>query len=117
MSSAYKGEPQINPLRIMPTDASSKKRAWHLVALDLARDAEEFASAALFDMGTGGIVTLEETEGGVKLGAYFDEQADAGMIARSIEAELARAGLRDSLFSISVSDIPEQDWMQKWKEG
>jgi ribosomal protein L11 methyltransferase len=101
----------------MSTDASIKKRAWHLVTINIARDAEEFVSAALFDMGTSGIVTLEEGESGVKLGAYFDSSADMETIARSIEAELARAGLHSSLFSISVSDVPEQDWMQKWKEG
>ncbi len=101
----------------MSTDASSRKRAWNLVTLNIARDAEELASAALFDMGTTGIVTLEETENSVKLGAYFDEHADTETIARSVEAELARAGLHGSLFSITISDIPEQDWMQKWKEG
>jgi ribosomal protein L11 methyltransferase len=101
----------------MFTDASIKKKAWHLVTLDVAREAEEFASATLFDLGTSGIVTLGENEDGVKLGAYFDELADMEMIARSIEAEFARAGLRGGLFGISISGVPEQDWMQKWKEG
>jgi ribosomal protein L11 methyltransferase len=101
----------------MSTDASSKKTAWHLVTINVARETEEFASAALFDLGTSGIVTVEETESSVKLGAYFDEPADVEMIARSIEAEFARAGLHSALFGISISAIPEQDWMQKWKEG
>jgi ribosomal protein L11 methyltransferase len=101
----------------MSSDASFKERAWNLITLNIARDAEDLAGAALFDMGTSGIVTLEETESSVKLGAYFDEHADMEMIARSIEAELARAGLHSALFSLSISNIPEQDWMQKWKEG
>lgn len=101
----------------MSSDASFKDRAWNLATLNIARDAEELASAALFDMGTTGIITLEESDSSVKLGAYFDEHVDMEMIARSIEAELARVGLRGSLFSISISGIPEQDWMQKWKEG
>lgn len=101
----------------MFTDAPGEKRSWHLVTLNVARETEEFASAALFDLGTSGIVTLEESESSVKLGAYFDELADVEMIARSIESEFARAGLYSKLFGISISGIPEQDWMQKWKEG
>src|ERR1044072_8110801 len=97
----------------MSTDASGKKRAWNLITLNIARDAEELASAALFDMGTSGIVTLEEAESSVKLGAYFDQHADMETIARSVEAELARAGLHGARLRLSISDIRKQDWMQK----
>jgi ribosomal protein L11 methyltransferase len=101
----------------MLKDSSSKENMWNLVTLNVARDAEEAASSALFDLCATGIITLEESAGSVKLGAYFDERADTEMIAREVEAELARAGLGGSLFGISISGIPEQDWMQKWKEG
>ncbi|MGA9771063.1 MAG: 50S ribosomal protein L11 methyltransferase [Blastocatellia bacterium] len=101
----------------MQPDASIKERIWNLVTLEVARDAEEFASVALFDLGTSGILTLEETDASVKLGAYFDEQADMETIARSIYAEFARAGLHSAIFSIAISGVPDQDWMQKWKEG
>ena len=95
----------------------AKNNIWRVVAFDIAREAEEAVSVALFDLGTTGILTLEEGDARVKLGAYFDEHADMEMIAHSVEAELARAGLHSALFGISISDIPEQDWMQKWKEG
>jgi ribosomal protein L11 methyltransferase len=101
----------------MPPDSSSKEKTWSLVAVNVGRDAEEAASCALFDLGTTGIVTLEEGADGVKLGAYFDGRADAELIARGVEAELARVGLRGELFGISISGVPEQDWMRKWKEG
>lgn len=101
----------------MPSDVSSKEQVWNLVTLNIAHDAEELASAALFDMGTTGTITLEETDSSMKLGAYFNAQADVEAIACAIEAEFARVGLRGALFSISISGIPEQDWMQKWKEG
>ncbi|HXG91258.1 MAG TPA: 50S ribosomal protein L11 methyltransferase [Blastocatellia bacterium] len=90
---------------------------WYFITLTVARDVEETASSILFDLGTTGIVTLEESAGSVNLGAYFDAQTDAQQIARRIEAEFAREGLRDALHTISISEIAEQDWMQKWKEG
>jgi ribosomal protein L11 methyltransferase len=71
----------------------------------------------LFDLGTTGIVTLEEYSDSVRLGAYFDETRNADAIKQSVEAELARAGSSDVLANISISAVPDEDWMQKWKEG
>jgi ribosomal protein L11 methyltransferase len=101
----------------MRDDLSEEVKTWNLVALDIAREAEETSSAALFELGATGILTIEETGERIRIGAYFDERADTEMIARMVEAELARAGLRGALFAISISGIPDQDWMQKWKEG
>jgi ribosomal protein L11 methyltransferase len=101
----------------MTNDESAPKKTWPLVALTVAREAEETASALLFDAGTTGIITLEEDDRAVKLGAYFDPQADAEAIARDLEAAFARAGIRSALVSISITEVADQDWMQKWKEG
>ena len=90
---------------------------WWLVTLCVSRDAEETASALLFELGSTGIVTLDETAESVKLGAYFDEETNARDIKQAVEAEFARAGRLDALTSYSISPVPEQDWMQKWKEG
>ena len=98
-------------------DSSINPDAWQLLSLLITRDAEEAASSLLFDLGTTGIITLEEKDESVRLGAYFDAKTDAEQIARAIEAEFARAGRLDALMGISVSEIPDQDWMQKWKEG
>jgi ribosomal protein L11 methyltransferase len=101
----------------MRHDSSEEKRVWQLITLDISCQAEEFACAALFDLGANGLITLEENEDGMKLGAYFDERSDAEEIARSVEAEFARTGQGGSLLGISISPVPDQDWMQKWKEG
>ncbi|HSE97464.1 MAG TPA: 50S ribosomal protein L11 methyltransferase [Blastocatellia bacterium] len=93
------------------------RKSWQLLGLDLAREAGEAASAILFELGTTGIVTLDESEDRLKLGAYFDGRVDTQELARRIEAELARQGSAASLRSISISEIADQDWMQKWKEG
>jgi len=91
--------------------------SWWLVTLSISRDAEDTASALLFDMGSNGIITLDESAGGVRLGAYFDDVERAEGIQLALEAELARLGLRNALGGISMSPVSEQDWMQKWKEG
>jgi ribosomal protein L11 methyltransferase len=91
--------------------------SWWLVTLSISRDAEETASALLFDKGSNGIVTLDESSGGVRLGAYFDDVEKADGIKLALEAEFARLGFRNALGKISISPVSEQDWMQKWKEG
>lgn len=90
---------------------------WWLVTLCVSRDAEETASALLFDLGSTGIVTLDETADSVRLGAYFDEPTNPDDIKQAVDAEFARAGRPGALSSVSISAVPEQDWMHKWKEG
>ena len=97
--------------------SEDKHKQWHLVAVLVARDGEELVSSMLFDLGASGIVTLEEDDARVKLGAYFDGQIIIEEIKRAIEMGLARAGSLSDLLGISFSSIPDQDWMQKWKEG
>ena len=75
------------------------KSHWWLVTLCISRDAEDDAGAMLFDLGSTGIVTLDETADRVKLGAYFDEETNAHDIKQAVEAEFARAGRRDALIS------------------
>jgi len=92
-------------------------KMWRLIEVEVPREAEEFAGSLLFELGTSGIVTLEERDDAVKLGAYFDERADAERIAGALHAEFARVGRSGELRGVSCSSVPDQDWMQKWKEG
>ncbi len=89
---------------------SSIRNHWWLVTVRVARDAVEAASVLLFDLGSTGIVTLDETPNTVNLGAYFDESANTDVIKSALESKLGVAG-------IEVSAVADQDWMQKWKEG
>lgn len=95
----------------------STEKIWHLVTLEILPEAEEIAGFLLFERGATGIVTLAESPAGLKLGAYFDARVNPEELARDIEAEFARAGMTAALLGISRSQEPEQDWMQKWKEG
>jgi ribosomal protein L11 methyltransferase len=71
----------------------------------------------LFELGTTGIVTLEERSDAVNLGAYFDATAAREEIVRLVKKGFAREGLDKMLFEVSITEIADQDWMQKWKEG
>ncbi len=90
---------------------------WWLLTLWVSPDTEEAASALLFDLGSAGIVTLDETADRTKLGAYFREPTNPDEIKQAIEAEFAQTGQREAIGIVSISDVPEQDWMEKWKEG
>jgi len=89
---------------------------WWLVTLNVSRNAEDSASALLFELGSTGIVTLHEDAEFVTLGAYFDQAKNAEAIKQRVEAEFALTG-SDMLTGVSISAVPDQDWMQKWKEG
>src|ERR1043166_9979490 len=89
---------------------SSNLNHWWLVTVRVGRDAVEAASVFLFDLGSTGIVTLDETPNAVNLGADFDESANTDVIKSALESKLGVAG-------IEVSAVADQDWMQKWKEG
>ena len=98
-------------------EQTSGDSSWWLLTVNVLRDDEETASTLLFDLGSTGLVTLEERLETVTLGAYFDQKNSAGDLTKAIEAAVTRSGLRDSLSIISIAGLPDQDWMQKWKEG
>ncbi|MBI3652755.1 MAG: 50S ribosomal protein L11 methyltransferase [Acidobacteria bacterium] len=95
----------------------SQEKIWHLVTVTIAPTVEETVSAMLFDLGANGLITLEENESSLRLGAYFDQSTKAETLAREIEGECGRAGILPFLLSLELADIADQDWMQKWKEG
>jgi len=110
----------MEPSEIAARERSSPANSnpsWHLLIISVAREGEEFASSVLFDLGTTGIVTLEERSNEIKLGAYFSANRKPEEIILAVGAEFARAGLEQMLFEVSATEIIDQDWMQKWKEG
>ena len=115
MKSAIRNTKMTSQIRNLQFEI--RNSCWWLVTLAVSRDAEETASALLFELGSTGIVTIEETEDAVKLGAYFDNGTDTNHIKHGVEAGLVRAGCRNAIISLSITAVPEQDWMQKWKEG
>ena len=92
-------------------------KVWNLLSLEIARGADEFAASCLFDLGTTGIVTLEEGAEYMKIGAYFDELTDPSDVAAAVKTEFSRAGRAKDLREAIISSVADQDWMEKWKEG
>lgn len=93
------------------------EKMWQQVTLRIAREAEEMATDILFDRGATGTVMLEESPEEITLAAYFDESANPEEIAEIVEAAFAQTGERSALRGIALSELADQDWMQKWKEG
>jgi ribosomal protein L11 methyltransferase len=71
----------------------------------------------LIDIGSLGIVTLEENAESVVLGAYFSAEGEPSQLAIKIEESFSHAGLRHDLLNVDVKAIPDQDWLRKWREG
>lgn len=87
------------------------------MTLEVSRDAEELASALLFDLGATGTALSNETPTSLRLSACFDHRADVQTIVAKIREEFSRFGRAGEARDISITEIPDQDWMQKWKEG
>lgn len=97
-------------------DAYHKK--WYLVETSVTRRIEEVARSLLFDLGTSGILTMWEGSDRITLGAYFElEPKIVDRFLASIEAEFARTAHGSDLLHVRFSEVPEEDWMQKWKAG
>ena len=90
---------------------------WLLITVRVVRELEEDISALLFELGSTGIVTLTEDADAITLGAYFNSRAVTEVIKQTIESECLRINRPDALSVFSSSLVPNQDWMQKWKEG
>ncbi|HKF55442.1 MAG TPA: 50S ribosomal protein L11 methyltransferase [Blastocatellia bacterium] len=95
----------------------SRDKTWNLLIVRLARDAEDLTVSVLFDLGATGTVTLEETPDALKLGVYFHAAVSSGTILSELRERLEKAGLLDSLQSTEFDQVPDQDWLRKWKEG
>jgi ribosomal protein L11 methyltransferase len=90
---------------------------WLLITVRVVRELEEDISALLFEHGSTGIETLAEDSDAITLGAYFSSIAVAEEIKQAIESECLRINRPEALSGFSSSLVPNQDWMQKWKEG
>jgi ribosomal protein L11 methyltransferase len=92
-------------------------KTWHLITVIADAEAGELLSSLLFDLGATGIVTVDETPGRVTLGAYYPQDADPKVIISAIENVFEATGNLGALHRFKASTLPDEDWMQKWKEG
>src|SRR5262245_45126868 len=104
-------------MSVYRSDTGYGCKSWWLVTVKIARDSEEAISALLFEYGSTGTITLAEESDSITLGAYFEDTMNAADLEQALEAQLTRAGFKLATGGLSVSEVPEQDWMEKWKEG
>ena len=86
---------------------------WRLITIAVDPEVQEPLSSLLFDLGATGLITLEETATRVTLGAYYRDESDPEHIIHTVQNTFNKTALQD----FSSSTIPDEDWMQKWKEG
>jgi ribosomal protein L11 methyltransferase len=96
---------------------TSEDKAWNLLTIRLAPDAEELAVALLFDLGATGTVTLDETPQALEIAAYFHSDTSPDSIVGELKKRLGQANLMESLQAAKFTRIQDEDWLQKWKEG
>jgi ribosomal protein L11 methylase PrmA len=101
----------------MAKNTSNNVRVWKLVTVTLARSADEFASSVLFELGTTGIITLEENAEVRNARCLLRREHRPCRYRERHHSGFARVGRGADLLTISISTVENADWMQKWKEG
>jgi ribosomal protein L11 methyltransferase len=94
------------------------KRTWTIVKFELAPEHEEMASWLMMHKGASGCeIKATADESRILLEATFDQPKLADGELSALQAALEEYGLSDSLRSLKVSVVEEEDWLEKWKEG
>ena len=91
---------------------TSEDKAWNVLTIRLARDAEELAVALLFDLGATGTVTLDETAQSLEIAAYFQSDTSSDAIVGELKKRLGQASLLGSLQAAKFTRIQDEDWLQ-----
>src|SRR6185369_8002843 len=79
---------------------------------------EDVISSALWENGTLGIMTARESEKLLTLVAYFDRMLDIDDWRVRLGDVLQQFDhTPEQLHDVMVSEVPDEDWLKKWKEG
>jgi ribosomal protein L11 methyltransferase len=93
-------------------------KLWYALEVGIDPKAEDVISSTLWEEGTLGIVTAGESGGGLTLIAYFDRLLDSNLLQKRLETALLQFGHEaKELLSVNISEVPNEDWLKKWKEG
>lgn len=97
---------------------NDRNRTWAIVQFELNPDHEEMASWLMMHNGASGCEIIpSENKNRIVLAAIFDKPDIPETELISLQATLEEYGLSDSLRSVKVSTIEEEDWLERWKEG
>ena len=100
------------------TETDKTRRTWTIVEFELGADHEDMAAWLMMHNGASGCeIRPSDKELRVVLHATFDKPRLGDAELSNLQAVLEEYGLSDSLRSLRVSELEEQDWLEKWKEG
>ncbi len=91
---------------------------WFALELTVSLELEDILSGILWEEGTSGITTIRETADTITLQAYFDQEIDLENWREFLEQIFSELDyLPGQLKEIKVLEVPNEDWLKKWKEG
>ena len=88
-------------------------RTWHRMVVTLPSSALDALSLCLSELGTCGFEAAEDGNA-TRVTAYFDGEADASCLCRSVRDHLLTAGLPASS-SVEMGCEAERDWEREWR--
>ena len=98
--------------------AKEKPERWYALDVDLEPAAREAVEYALMEAGALGTETGDESDGLVRIVAYFAETPDRERVRNELfEAlriyELPSSSVRD----MNAREVPQHDWLEEWKQN
>jgi len=95
-----------------------EEQRWSELQLEVPSQQEDMASWVLVKQcGALGCEVVPGEPGKVVIRASYEKSKLNENTVRSTIAILEEYGLSDTLRSLKVKDIPQEDWLAKWKEG
>jgi ribosomal protein L11 methyltransferase len=93
------------------------EQTWSQLELIAPGKLEDMASWVLVQGGALGCEVLPHSDEQVVIRASFEKSKLDKDTLQNLIALLEEYGFSDTLRSLKVSDIPQEDWLAKWKEG
>ena len=101
-----------------PSTDQPETPLWYAVDLEISPEVEELVTWALWEFGAAGIQTLEETRKKIVISASFETVPDLKQIRSEFEIAIQNASFDSAdLRQITLREVPNEDWLKKWKEG
>ncbi|HEY9681820.1 MAG TPA: 50S ribosomal protein L11 methyltransferase [Oculatellaceae cyanobacterium] len=96
---------------------SATKRKWATLEFEISAEHEDMASWLMIHNGATGCEVKQAGECRLLLQATFPSAAISDDELKRLESAMEEYGLSSSLRSLKVSQVEEQDWLERWKQG
>ncbi|MBS1989931.1 MAG: 50S ribosomal protein L11 methyltransferase [Cyanobacteria bacterium SZAS LIN-2] len=96
---------------------ASQQRTWAAVEIEAKPDQEDLASWLLMQCGAHGCEVEPKGASTIRITATFEGDSISDADWEKIKSSLEEYCLGESLKTLKRKDVPEEDWLAKWKEG